>query len=161
MGVDGWSTSRPGRFTLRKDPVPIVLCENMFAPLKFAVQVRVSCACIVVTTWRTSFLRANRIQNSQTLICVLCQMRLIRNVASFILIFSVHPPLSFQTYTIAIIFSPTDNIHQFLFSPMHSTSSSSSSYICHGVGPLVDPFRSHVSRSLFKGLPWFLLPVGE
>jgi len=30
---------------------------------------------------------------------------------------------------------------------------SSSSYICHGVGPLVDPFRSHVSRSLFKGLP--------
>jgi hypothetical protein len=24
--------------------------------------------------------------------------------------------------------------------------SSSSSYICHGVGPLVDPFRSHVSR---------------
>ena len=34
-----------------------------------------------------------------------------------------------------------------------SSSSSSSSYICHGVGPLVDPFRSHVSRSLFKGLP--------
>ena len=33
--------------------------------------------------------------------------------------------------------------------------------ICHVVGPLVDPFRSHVSRSLFKGLPWFLLPVGE
>jgi len=28
--------------------------------------------------------------------------------------------------------------------------SSSSSYICHAVGPLVDPFRSHVSRSLFK-----------
>jgi hypothetical protein len=28
----------------------------------------------------------------------------------------------------------------------------SSSYICHGVGPLVDPFRSHVSRSLYKGL---------
>jgi hypothetical protein len=38
---------------------------------------------------------------------------------------------------------------------------SSSSYICHGVGPLVDPFQSHVSRSLFKGLPWFLLPVEE
>ena len=35
----------------------------------------------------------------------------------------------------------------------HSLSSSSSSYICHGVGSLVDPFRSHVSRSLFKGLP--------
>ena len=29
----------------------------------------------------------------------------------------------------------------------------SSSYISHGVGPLVDQFRSHVSRSLFKGLP--------
>jgi len=29
--------------------------------------------------------------------------------------------------------------------PLHwFTSSSSSSYICHGVGPLVDPFRSHV-----------------
>ena len=41
------------------------------------------------------------------------------------------------------------------------SSSSSSSYICQGVGPLVDPFWSHVSRSLFKDLPWFLLPVGE
>ena len=40
-------------------------------------------------------------------------------------------------------------------------SPSSSSYVCHGVGPLVDPFRSHVSRSLFEGLPWFLLPVGK
>jgi len=26
-------------------------------------------------------------------------------------------------------------------------------YICHTVRPLVDPFRSHVPRSLFKGLP--------
>jgi hypothetical protein len=43
----------------------------------------------------------------------------------------------------------------------NENSSSSSSSICHGVGPLVDPFRSHVSRSLFKGLPWLLLPVGE
>jgi hypothetical protein len=37
----------------------------------------------------------------------------------------------------------------------------SSSYICHGAGPLVDPFRSHASRSLFrglfKGLPWFFI----
>ena len=38
---------------------------------------------------------------------------------------------------------------------------SSSSYICHGVGPVVDPFRSHVSRILFKGLPCFLLPEEE
>jgi len=38
---------------------------------------------------------------------------------------------------------------------------SSSSYIFRGVGPLVDPFRSHVSRRLFKGPPGFLLPVGE
>jgi len=36
-------------------------------------------------------------------------------------------------------------------------SSSSSSYIFHGVGPLVDLFRSHVPRILFK----VLLPVGE
>jgi hypothetical protein len=35
---------------------------------------------------------------------------------------------------------------------LKSSSSSSSSSIVHGVGPLVDPFRSHVSRSLFKGL---------
>ena len=28
-----------------------------------------------------------------------------------------------------------------------------SSYIFHGVEPLVDPFRFHISRSLFKGLP--------
>ena len=42
-------------------------------------------------------------------------------------------------------------------------SSSASSYICHGVGPLVDPFRSHVSRSLLTlilrrsrtGTVWF------
>ena len=34
-------------------------------------------------------------------------------------------------------------------------------HICYGVGPLVDPFQSHVSRSLFKGLPRFLLPVGQ
>ena len=34
-----------------------------------------------------------------------------------------------------------------------SSLSSSSSYICHAVGSLVDPFRSHVSRSLFKVLP--------
>ena len=26
-------------------------------------------------------------------------------------------------------------------------------HICHGVGPLVDPFRSHVFKCLFKGLP--------
>jgi hypothetical protein len=38
---------------------------------------------------------------------------------------------------------------------------SSSSYIFRGVRPPVDPFRSHVSTSLFKGLPWFLLPVGQ
>jgi len=38
---------------------------------------------------------------------------------------------------------------------------SSSSSIFHGIGPLVDPFRSHTSRSLFNSLPWFLLPVGK
>ena len=38
---------------------------------------------------------------------------------------------------------------------------SSSSSVFHGVGPLVDPFWSHASRSLFNRLPWFLLPVGE
>ena len=44
---------------------------------------------------------------------------------------------------------------------LSSSSSSSSSSICHAVGPLVDPVRSHASRSLFNGLPWFHLPVGK
>jgi hypothetical protein len=35
----------------------------------------------------------------------------------------------------------------------HSIIRPSSSSISHGVGPLVDPFRSYLSRSLFKGLP--------
>jgi hypothetical protein len=39
-----------------------------------------------------------------------------------------------------------------IFSFPH-VSSTSSSYICHGVGPLADPFWSRVSRSPFKGLP--------
>jgi hypothetical protein len=34
--------------------------------------------------------------------------------------------------------------HSFIFFWLHFLSSSS--YICHGVGPLVDPFRSHVSK---------------
>jgi len=34
-----------------------------------------------------------------------------------------------------------------------SSSAAAASYIFHGVGPFFDPFRSHVSRSLFKGLP--------
>jgi hypothetical protein len=33
------------------------------------------------------------------------------------------------------------------------SSSSSLSRQNHGFEPLVDPFRSHASRSLFKGLP--------
>jgi len=44
---------------------------------------------------------------------------------------------------------------------MASVQHRSSSRICDEVEPLVDPFLSHVSRSLFKGLPRFLLPVGE
>ena len=52
------------------------------------------------------------------------------------------------------------NVHSVTWCSVNEILSSlSSSYICHGVGPLVDPFQSHVSRSLFKGLPWFLLPV--
>ena len=30
----------------------------------------------------------------------------------------------------------------------------------HGVGPLVEPFRSHTSINLFNGLPWLLVPFG-
>ena len=37
----------------------------------------------------------------------------------------------------------------------------SSSSIFHGIWPIVDPFLSRASRSLFNSLPWFLLPVGK
>jgi hypothetical protein len=37
--------------------------------------------------------------------------------------------------------------------------SSSSSCSYQGVGTLVDTFRSHTYRSLYNGLPWFLLPL--
>jgi hypothetical protein len=68
--------------------------------VEVAVRFHMSWACIVLKTRRTSFLRANCIQNGQTLIFVLCQMRLIR---SFIIIFSVHLPLRFQTDIVSII----------------------------------------------------------
>jgi len=48
-------------------------------------------------------------------------------------------------------------LYSYIITPLFS---SSSSYIFHGVGPLLDLFQSHISRSLFKGLPWFLLQVG-
>jgi hypothetical protein len=54
---------------------------------------------------------------------------------------------------------PNKLTHSSSSSSSSSSSLSSSSYICHRVRPLVDPFRSHVSRSLFKDVPWFLLPV--
>ena len=65
--------------------------------------------------------------------------------------------------------SPTNIPQTFLANPSlpnptlsyTSPSSSSSSYIFHGVGPLVDPFRSHVSRSLFKGLPFLFCQLGS
>ena len=47
----------------------------------------------------------------------------------------------------------TKHIESWSSSSSLSSSSSSLSSICHGVGPLVDPFRSHVSKSLFKDLP--------
>jgi len=41
-----------------------------------------------------------------------------------------------------------------------SSSSSSSSFSYHWIGPPVDSFRFHTSRSFFNGLPWFLLHFG-
>ena len=75
----------------------------------------------------------------------------------------MHPPLLVREYCVQgllplSIFLPFYEVQSNDLSlhnkpRLSSSSSSSSSYICHGVGPLVDPFRSHVSRSLFKGLP--------
>ena len=46
--------------------------------------------------------------------------------------------------------------------PAYNQMVSSSSLSCnyHGGGLPVGPFWSHTSRSLFNGLPWFLLPFG-
>jgi hypothetical protein len=46
--------------------------------------------------------------------------------------------------------------------PMNQFTSDTESHFhhhhtCHGVGPLVDLFQSHTSRSLFKGLPRHLV----
>ena len=51
--------------------------------------------------------------------------------------------------------------YSYTSTPIWALVACSSSSIFHGIGPLVDPFRSHTFRSLFNGLPWFLLPVGE
>ena len=56
---------------------------------------------------------------------------------------------------------PYRSITPILNRTLYCQHESSSSYVCHGVRPLVDPFRSHVSRCLLRGLPRFLLPVGE
>jgi hypothetical protein len=45
----------------------------------------------------------------------------------------------------------------YLNAPKSSSSSSSSQ---QATGPPVDPLQSHTSRSLFNGLPRFLLPFG-
>jgi hypothetical protein len=60
---------------------------------------------------------------------------------------------SYSEFKISKINSPHWILKCVATTASSSSSSSSSSYICRGVGPLVDPFRSHVSRSLFKGLP--------
>jgi len=53
------------------------------------------------------------------------------------------------------------NFEKLLFAGKPREFPFTTSSICNGIGPLVNPFRSHVSRSPFKGLPWFLLPVAE
>ena len=63
----------------------------------------------------------------------------------------------FDLITRTILCSST--VHEVTSSSL--SSSSSSSHICRGVGPLADPFQSHVSRSLFKLLTRFLLPVAQ
>ena len=63
----------------------------------------------------------------------------------------------------------TSSCHLFLGLPINLvvpkfiSSPSSSLFLpfCHGFEPLFDSFRSDGSRSLFKCLPWILLPDGE
>ena len=60
----------------------------------------------------------------------------------------------FQTYVVfTTVLKLYEDISFSTRKKSSSSSSSSSSYIFHAVGPLVDPFRSHITRSLFKGLP--------
>ena len=59
-----------------------------------------------------------------------------------------------QIKLVTIIKTPTYFGIKIPFAGSYKTSSSlSSSYVCHGFGPLVDPFGAHVSRSLLKGPP--------
>jgi hypothetical protein len=56
--------------------------------------------------------------------------------------------------------SSTVRIKIITFRSLSPSASSSSSCSYQRVGPLVDPFRSHTTKSLFNGLPWFLLSFG-
>jgi len=60
----------------------------------------------------------------------------------------IHTRMHIHTYVYTCIHTYTQ-MRTYIHTYVHtSSSSSSSSYYCHAVGPLVDPFRSHVSRSL-------------
>jgi hypothetical protein len=66
--------------------------------------------------------------------------------------------ISYSKYFSCILYNVVEEWHMLQESFSSSSSSSSCSY--QGVGPLVDPFRSHASRSLLNCLPWFLLTFG-
>ena len=70
----------------------------------------------------------------------------------------LHPFIKHAQFTSR--FGATHNLRN-TYRDIAAFKSLSLSSIFHGIRPLVDPFRSHASRSLFNGLPWFLLPIGK
>ena len=63
---------------------------------------------------------------------------------------SPHTPMRKQARETELLAPCALNNAQYIY---NNNNNNNNNNICHGVDPLVDPFRSHVSRSLFKGLP--------
>ena len=89
-----------------------------------------------------------------------CSVRHTGNVETTDLKLQLWPYLFIYVLNFTELSSGWNSFNRAIFANFFSSSSSSSS-IFHGIGPLVDPFRSNASRSLFNGLSWFLLPIGK
>ena len=103
-----------------------------------------------ITCSRRHFLRKMWTLELPLLIFTACRKFL--SSRSFLLGFYLCILYPFVFRSSQILYYLTITIATFPLSVIFSSpsSSSSSSCICHAVGPLVDPFRSHVPRSLFN-----------
>jgi hypothetical protein len=86
---------------------------------------------------------------------VLCNKGIEWSFRTVVYAFSVASSIILISRKLQYVQTDTENLRVTLMP------SSLSSSICHGVGPLVDPFRSHASRSLFKSLIDSFCQLGE